>query len=117
MPFSEKRFSTEFNHDEANRLTITRLTSEIQISGGQERVLHVTVQVQSSEEIELDAAERVVAGGRGIGQSGFAILASFARRVNASVGATRVATDLGWIEHSRQIGATGKLCVVLSRLC
>ncbi len=24
------------------------------------------------------------------------------------MGATRVATDLGWIEHARQIGSTGK---------
>jgi electron transfer flavoprotein alpha subunit len=108
-PVSEQRSSTKFNHDEVNRFTITRLTPEIQISGGQERVHHVTVQVPSSEEIELDAAERIVAGGRGIGQSGFATLASFAHRVNASLGATRVATDLGWIEHSRQIGSTGKI--------
>jgi electron transfer flavoprotein alpha subunit len=108
-PVSEQRFSAAFNYGEAIRLTLTRLTPEIQINGGQERVRHVTVQVPSSEEIELDAAERIVAGGRGIGQSGFATLASFAHRVNASVGATRVATDLGWIEHARQIGATGKI--------
>ena len=108
-PVSRRRSPDEFAQGEANRLTITRLTPEIQIGSGQERVRHVAVQVPSPEEIELDAAERIVAGGRGIGQSGFATLASFAGLVNASVGATRVATDLGWIEHARQIGATGKI--------
>jgi electron transfer flavoprotein alpha subunit len=90
-------------------LTTTRLTPEIrQNSSGWERVRHVAIQAPSPEEIELDAAERIVAGGRGVGQAGFANITSFAHLLNASVGATRVATDLGWIEHARQIGATGK---------
>jgi len=37
------------------------------------------------------------------------MIASFARLLDAAVGATRVATDLGWVEHARQIGATGKI--------
>jgi electron transfer flavoprotein alpha subunit len=56
----------------------------------------------------LEAAERIVAGGRGVGQEGFTAIASFARLLGAAVGATRVATDRGWVEHARQIGATGK---------
>ncbi len=102
-------YSGELTQGEADRLTITRLEPEIQLNNGQERVRHVVVQVPSPDEVELDAAERIVAGGRGIGQTGFATLAAFAHLVNASVGATRVATDLGWIEHARQIGATGKI--------
>ncbi len=73
------------------------------------RIKRITLQVPSAEEVELDAAERIVAGGRGIGQSGFASIATFAHELGAAVGATRVATDLGWIEHTRQIGATGKI--------
>ena len=88
---------------------MTRLMPEIQQESGQERVRHVAVKVPSPEEIELNAAERIIAGGRGVGQAGFATIASFAHRLNAAVGATRVATDLGWIEHARQIGATGKI--------
>jgi len=90
-------------------LRMTKLIPEMRQGGAQERVRHVAVQVPSPEEIELDAAERIIAGGRGIGQEGFATIASFAHLLNASVGATRVATDLGWIEHARQIGATGKI--------
>src|SRR5260370_3717879 len=67
------------------------------------------MQAPSPEEIELDAAERIIAGGRGVGQEGFSTIASFARLLKAAVGATPVATDLAWIEHTRQLGSTGKI--------
>jgi electron transfer flavoprotein alpha subunit len=89
-------------------LAITRLTPEISIDPGQGRVRHIAIEAPSPEEVELDAAERIVAGGRGVGQEGFTHIAAFARLVGAAVGATRVATDRGWVEHARQIGATGK---------
>jgi electron transfer flavoprotein alpha subunit len=69
----------------------------------------MAIQAPSPEEVELSVAERIVAGGRGVGQQGFTMLASFAHKLGAAVGATRVATDLGWIEHERQIGTTGKI--------
>ena len=72
-------------------------------------VRHLAIQAPSPDEVELEAAERIVAGGRGVGQDGFATLASFAHLLGAAVGATRVATDLGWVEHERQIGATGRI--------
>src|SRR6266487_1121613 len=109
MPVNEQRSFAEFTLSEANGLRMTRLIPEMQQGSGQERVRHVAVQIPSPEEIELDAAERIIAGGRGVGQEGFATIVSFAHLLNAAVGATRVATDLGWIEHARQIGATGKI--------
>ncbi len=90
-------------------LTVTHYTPEIAQTQGQERIRRIAVQAPSPEEVELDAAERIVAGGRGIGREGFNSIATFARHLGAAVGATRVATDLGWIEHARQIGATGKI--------
>lgn len=88
-------------------LNIIRLTPEIQPP--QERIRHIALQAPSPEEIELEAADRIVAGGRGVGQRGFTTIASFAHLLGAAVGATRVATDQGWVEHARQIGATGKI--------
>ena len=85
-----------------------RLTPEIRQSLDQPRIQPLAIQAPSAEEIELEAAERIVAGGRGVGREGFTNVAAFARLLGAAVGATRVATDLGWIEHARQIGATGK---------
>src|SRR6266702_5023873 len=90
-------------------LEITSFLPELQQRNGQERIRQISIQAPSPEEVELDAAERIIAGGRGVGQEGFATIASFAHLLNASVGATRVATDLGWIERARQIGATGKI--------
>ncbi len=90
-------------------LEITSFVPELQQRHDRERIRHISIQAPSPEEVELDAAERIVAGGRGVGQEGFTTIASFARLLDAAVGATRVATDLGWIEHARQIGATGKI--------
>jgi electron transfer flavoprotein alpha subunit len=58
---------------------------------------------------DIREADRVVAGGRGVGgPGGFALISDLAGALNAAVGASRVAVDLGWIEHARQVGQTGK---------
>ncbi len=95
------------SNSESSALEVKHYTPELAQSN--ERIQRIALQAPSAEEVELDAAERIVAGGRGIGQNGFASLATFAHALGAAVGATRVATDLGWIEHARQIGATGKI--------
>jgi electron transfer flavoprotein alpha subunit len=89
-------------------LEITRLTPEIAEKSEWQGIRRLAIEAASPEEIGLEAAERIVAGGRGVGREGFTNVATFARLLGASVGATRVATDQGWIEHARQIGATGK---------
>ncbi|WP_376797383.1 electron transfer flavoprotein subunit alpha/FixB family protein [Thermogemmatispora sp.] len=73
-----------------------------------QRLRSLAVEAPAAEEVELEAAEKIVAGGRGLGREGFAELATFARLLGAAVGASRVATDRGWVEPERQIGATGK---------
>ena len=58
--------------------------------------------------IDLAEAGRIVGGGAGLQSSEqFAQLAELGSLLGASVGATRVITDRGWIEHERQIGTTG----------
>ena len=89
-------------------LAITHLTPEIGESSERQRIQRLAIQAPSAEEIELEVAEKIVAGGRGVGREGFTHVAAFARLLGAAVGATRVATDQGWIEHARQIGTTGK---------
>jgi len=60
-------------------------------------------------EVDIRYAERIVAGGRGLGAAdGFEQLARIARLLNAGVAASRVAVDLGWIDRERQVGQTGK---------
>lgn len=58
---------------------------------------------------ELDSAEIIVAGGRGLkNEEGFKLLKQFADKIGASVAATRVAVEMGLAPQSAQIGQTGK---------
>lgn len=58
---------------------------------------------------DIRDAERVVSGGRGVGgPEGFAVVQELADALNAAVGASRVAVDLGWVEYARQVGQTGR---------
>jgi electron transfer flavoprotein alpha subunit len=60
-------------------------------------------------EIDVAEAEIIVSGGRGVGgPEGFAPVRSLAKTLGAAVGASRAAVDAGWIEHSHQVGQTGK---------
>lgn len=58
--------------------------------------------------IDLAEATRIVGGGAGLrSPEQFADLARVGAALGASVGATRVVTDRGWVGHERQIGTTG----------
>ena len=58
---------------------------------------------------ELDSAEIIVAGGRGLkNEAGFKLLKQFADKIGGSIAATRVAVEMGLAPQSVQIGQTGK---------
>lgn len=61
------------------------------------------------ENVDLEGAEIIVSGGRGVGgPEGFGIIRELADVLGAEVGASRAAVDSGWISHSHQVGQTGK---------
>ena len=74
-----------------------------------------TSDVEVVEELPADASTmdlaespRIIAGGGGLDSpERFGTLGQVADALHASVGATRVVTDRGWISHARQIGTTG----------
>jgi electron transfer flavoprotein alpha subunit/NAD-dependent dihydropyrimidine dehydrogenase PreA subunit len=58
--------------------------------------------------IPVCEADIIVSGGRGVGcQENFKILEDLANILNAAVGASRAAVDLGWIPKSQQVGQSG----------
>lgn len=75
-------------------------------------LLRVKVVEQVQEEavgIKLEDAKIVIGGGRGLGgQEGFQLLEQLAQLLKGAVGASRAATDAGWVPTSWQIGQTGR---------
>jgi electron transfer flavoprotein alpha subunit len=62
-----------------------------------------------SQEIAIEDAEIIVAGGRGLQKAeNFALIRELAEVLEASVGASRAAVDRGWQPYRRQIGLSGK---------
>jgi len=59
--------------------------------------------------VDISEAERIVAGGLGVGgPEGMNLLQQLAERLGAAAGGTRVLVDRGWLPFERQIGTTGK---------
>ena len=70
----------------------------------------ITLRVLPPDAATIDLAEapRIVGGGAGLDhQDRLVTLIEIARALGASLGATRVVTDRGWVHHDRQIGTTG----------
>ncbi|MFX1419175.1 MAG: FAD-binding protein [Promethearchaeota archaeon] len=58
--------------------------------------------------IPVCEADTIVSGGRGVGsKENFKLIEDLANILNAAVGASRAAVDLGWIPKSQQVGQSG----------
>lgn len=67
------------------------------------------IKEMGGENVDLEGAEIIVSGGRGVGgPEGFDTIKSLADVLGATVGASRAAVDAGWIAHAHQVGQTGK---------
>ncbi len=78
----------------------TTLAAKTQVKGFVEEVI--------AGKINLNDAEIVVAGGRGVGGGDkFSIIEDLGRALGAAVGASRAVTDAGWRPVNEQIGQTG----------
>jgi electron transfer flavoprotein alpha subunit len=87
----------------------TATVESVAAAAGDVRAVVVALAGAGEGEIDVAEADIIVSGGRGVGgPEGFAPVRSLGKTLGAAVGASRAAVDAGWIEHSHQVGQTGK---------
>ena len=91
--------------DESRQGEIVRLDYQL---SKEELVTDVLEFLEQRDHVNLEDAEVIVAGGRGLGgAAGFKLLEELASALGGMVGATRPAVEQGWIGHDHQVGQTG----------
>jgi electron transfer flavoprotein alpha subunit len=84
---------------------------EIEYSPWSMRAEMVSRGEQRGADVDIEGADILVAGGRGLGRAeGFELAEDLARAFggNTAVAATRAVVDAGWYPYAAQIGQTGK---------
>jgi electron transfer flavoprotein alpha subunit len=81
----------------------------VDLSGVTPRTV-VGIEAAEKGEVDLSAADVIVAGGRGVGgKEKFQIVFDLADALGAAVGASRPPCDSEWVAHERQIGSSGQV--------
>jgi electron transfer flavoprotein alpha subunit len=79
----------------------------VEVRSGRDAAV-VDVSPPDPSTMDLAEARRILAGGAGLrGPADFTLLSRVATALGASMGATRVVADVGWVDHERYIGTTG----------
>ncbi len=95
----------------ARRMDEQASIQKIQPELSDDHIIARTVKIilDDSHDVSLADADIIVSGGRGVkGSEGFGLLEDLADVLGGTIGASRVAVDEGWIDHSRQVGQTGQ---------
>ncbi|WP_022872937.1 electron transfer flavoprotein subunit alpha/FixB family protein [Nesterenkonia alba] len=80
--------------------------TSLPVGPSQQTEVLASEQLPSTGRPPLTEARVVVAAGRGI-DGDLSLIEELADELGAAIGASRAATDAGWIDHSAQVGQTG----------
>ena len=99
-----------FKKGDAGEAKAEVIKEDIHVAGDQIRTQVIElIKEMGGENVDLEGAEIIVSGGRGVGgPEGFDTIKALADVLGATVGASRAAVDAGWIAHAHQVGQTGK---------
>ena len=82
---------------------------DVELSEAATRLKMVQRGEQRGADVDIEGANILVAGGRGLGKpEGFELCEALADALGGAVAATRAVVDAGWYPYSTQIGQTGK---------
>jgi electron transfer flavoprotein alpha subunit len=82
---------------------------DVQLSDWSTKATLVSRGESGGEEINIEDADILVGGGRGLGEKdNFKLAEELAEAMGGAVAATRAVVDAGWYPYSTQIGQTGK---------
>ncbi|AQR96573.1 electron transfer flavoprotein subunit alpha/FixB family protein [Clostridium saccharoperbutylacetonicum] len=93
-----------------NTSNATVTEKKVEISADTIKAKIVDTIKEISESVNLEEAEVIVSGGRGMGNAeNFKLVEELAQVVGGVVGATRPAIENGWISRAHQVGQSGKI--------
>lgn len=93
--------------DASRRGEIVR--EEYRASPGDIRTKLIERVQEVADAVNLEEAEIIVAGGRGVGSAeNFRLIHELADALGAKVGCSRAVVDAGWMSHIHQVGQSGK---------
>jgi electron transfer flavoprotein alpha subunit len=86
------------------------IEKKVEISASAIKAKIVDAVKEISESVNLEEAQVIVAGGRGMGNAeNFKLVEELASVLGGVVGATRPAIEDGWISRAHQVGQSGKI--------
>ncbi|MBQ2576288.1 MAG: electron transfer flavoprotein subunit alpha/FixB family protein [Lachnospiraceae bacterium] len=84
--------------------------ADLKVSDGVVKTKVIDTVKEITEAVNLEDAEIIVSGGRGMGsKENFGLVEELAKILGGEVGATRPAIEDGWITKNHQIGQSGKV--------